>query len=328
MNFINNILNKAAKAVNTEDKIFTVSIDKLHFDEDYKAVFKQEEDKVQRIAEDMKANGFDKSQPIIIDESYAILDGNSRYMACQIAGITKVPVIIKKFESRKDALLYELSLQMNRRNIADDSVLIDTYHTLAYMTDEDGNKLFTDVEIAEKLGVSPRQISKAKEVELKANDEIKEALKAGEISLHKAYTTMKEEKKTETEVTTPKTVEAQAGTELPVQENEEVQTISGFVEETTEKTSDETIIEVPVETGPIEAESTAPVAESLPKPKKPSAEKPQVEKLSLKFKTEDFTLIQNAADAANLSVAEYAMNILMEAVQTSSTEIVSEKETA
>lgn len=76
MNFFNNILNKASKAVTLEDKIFTVSIDKLHFDEDYKAVFKQEEDKVQRIAEDMKANGFDKSQPIIIDENYAILDGN------------------------------------------------------------------------------------------------------------------------------------------------------------------------------------------------------------------------------------------------------------
>nr|MCR5188834.1 ParB/RepB/Spo0J family partition protein [Treponema sp.] len=138
MTFFNNILNKAAKAVSTEDKIFTVSIDKLHFDEDYKAVFKQEKDKVQRIAEDMKENGFDKSQPIIIDENYAILDGNSRYMACQIAGITKVPVIIKKFESKRDALLYELGLQMNRRNIADDSVLIDTYHTLAEKKDEEG----------------------------------------------------------------------------------------------------------------------------------------------------------------------------------------------
>ena len=159
MSFINNILNKAAKAVNTEDKIFTVSIDKLHFDEDYKAVFKQEEDKVQRIAEDMKANGFDKSQPIILDENYAILDGNSRFMACQIAGITKVPVIIKKFESKKEALLYALGLQMNRRNIADESILIDTYNKLAAMKDEEGNKLSTDVEIAEKLRVSPRQIS-------------------------------------------------------------------------------------------------------------------------------------------------------------------------
>lgn len=309
MSFINNILNKAAKAVNTEDKIFTVSIEKLHFDEDYKAVFKQEEDKVQRIAEDMKANGFDKSQPIILDENYAILDGNSRYMACQIAGITKVPVIIKKFESKKEALLYALGLQMNRRNIADESILIDTYNKLAAMKDEEGNKLFTDVEIAEKLRVSPRQISKAKEVDLKATAEIKAALRAGEISLHKAYTTMKEEKKTE---------------EMPVQE----ETPSEVVEETTESTPD-AVIEAPVETAAIESDDTSPAVESLPKPKKPSAEKPQVEKLSLKFKPGDFVLIQNAAQAANVSVAEYAMNILMKSVQTIPTaETVSEKETA
>ena len=312
MSFINNILNKAAKAVNTEDKIFTLSIEKLHFDEDYKAVFKQEEDKVQRIAEDMKANGFDKSQPIILDENYAILDGNSRYMACQIAGITKVPVIIKKFESKKETLLYALGLQMNRRNIADESILIDTYNKLAAMKDEEGNKLFTDVEIAEKLRVSPRQISKAKEVDLKATDEIKAALRAGEISLHKAYTTMKEEKKTE---------------EIPVQE-EEAQTPSEVVEETTERTPD-AVIEATVETAAIESDDTSPAVESLPKPKKPSAEKPQVEKLSLKFKPGDFVLIQNAAQAANVSVAAYAMNILMKSVQTiPAAETVSEKETA
>ena len=299
MTFFNNILNKAAKAVSTEDKIFTVSIDKLHFDEDYKAVFKQEEDKVQRIAEDMKANGFDKSQPIIIDENYAILDGNSRFMACQIAGITKVPVIIKKFESRKNALLYELGLQMNRRNIADDSVLIDTYHTVAAMKDEEGNKLFTDVEIAEKLGVSPRQISKAKEVDLKANDELKDALKNGEISLNKAYNSMKEE------------MEAK---EEPEVKSEEV--TSALAEaETPEASADE-------------AKTATPVAESTTKARKPAAEKPVVEKLSLKFKPEDFVLLQNAADSANLSVTEYAMNILMDSVLASSTETVSEKETA
>ena len=312
MNFIN-ILNKAAKAVNTvatEDKIFTVSIDKLHFDEDYKAVFKQEEDKVQRIAEDMKANGFDKSQPIIIDENYAILDGNSRYMACQIAGIIKAPVIIKKFESRKDALLYELGLQMNRRNIADDSILIDTYHTLAAIKDAEGNKLFTDVEIAEKLGVSPRQISKAKEVDLKANDELKDALKSGEITLNKAYNSMKEELKAKEEVQ-----------EKPEEKVEEVSTVPVAIET-------KAPVEVEAEVPETPAETATPVAESLPKPKKPSAEKPAVEKLSLKFKPEDLTLIQNAADAANLSVSEYAMNILMEAVQATSAEIVSEKETA
>lgn len=302
MNFFNNILNKAAKAVTLEDKIFTVSIDKLHFDEDYKAVFKQEGDKVQCIAEDMNANGFDKAQPIIIDENYAILDGNSRFMACQIAGITKVPVIIKKFESRKDALLYELGLQMNRRNIADDSVLIDTYHTVAAMKDEEGNKLFTDIEIAEKLGVSPRQISKAKEVDLKANDELKDALKNGEISLNKAYNSMKKEIKAKNEPEEVAYTPAEVETETP------------------EASADE-------------AKITATIAESSPKAKNPasektSVEKPSVEKLSLKFKQEDFVLLQNAADSANLSVTEYAMNILMGAIYSSSTETVSEKETA
>lgn len=248
----------------------------------------------------MKANGFDKSQPIILDENYAILDGNSRFMACQIAGITKVPVIIKKFESKKDALLYALGLQMNRRNIADESILIDTYNKLAAMKDEEGNKLFTDVEIAEKLRVSPRQISKAKEVDLKATDEIKAALRAGEISLHKAYTTMKEEKKTE---------------EMPVQKVEEVQSVSESVEEITNET-DVVAVETPAEPVAIKTETSTLETESLQKPKKPSAEKPQVEKLSLKFKPEDFTLIQNAAQAANVSVAEYALNILMKSVQT------------
>ena len=297
MDFFNNLMaktkattSKAAKTIDTAaksiitEKIIMVSVDKLHFDKDFKAVFKQEEEKVNRIADDMKANGFDKSQPIIVNSDFAILDGNSRYMATKIAGIKKVPVIMKQFESKKDAILYELNLQMNRRNIASDDVLIETYHTIAAMTDEKGNKLFTDVEIAKKLGVSPRQISKAKEVDLKASVEIKESLSEGTISLNQAYNQMKEELK-------------------PAEENVEVQ--EKMVTETTS-----------VEVTPV-------------KPKKTTSEKPAMEKLNLKFKTEDFVLIQNAADAAKLSVTEYAMKILMESVHINPvTEPVSEKETA
>lgn len=276
-------IDNAAKSILTE-KIIMVSVDKLHFDKDYKAVFKQEEDKVKRIAEDMKIHGYDKSQPLIVDKNLGILDGSSRFMATQIAGIKKVPVVIKQFKNKKDAILYELNLQMNRRNIASDDVLIETYHTIAAMTDEKGNKLFTDVEIAKKLGVSPRQISKAKEVDLKASVEIKESLSEGTISLNQAYNQMKEEIK-------------------PTEEKVEVQE-----EVTTETTS--------VEVTPV-------------KPKKTSSEKPAMEKLNLKFKPEDFVLIQNAADAANLSVTEYVMNLVMSTVQTTSAaDSVSEKETA
>jgi len=301
MNFINTLMAKtkastskaaetidnAAKSILTE-KIIMVSVDKLHFDKDYKAVFKQEEDKVKRIAEDMKIHGYDKSQPLIVDKNLGILDGSSRFMATQIAGIKKVPVVIKHFENKKDAILYELNLQMNRRNIASDDVLIETYHTIAAMTDEKGNKLLTDVEIAQRLGVSPRQISKAKEVDLKASDEIKESLSEGTISLNQAYNQMKEELK-------------------PAEEKEEVQ-------EAVVTQADEKLI---------------PEAEPAQKVKKIPSEKPAMEKLNLKFKPEDFVLIQNAADAAKLSVAEYVMNLVMSTVQTTpATDSVSEKETA
>lgn len=305
MSFINTIMAKtkasttkaaetidnAAKSILTE-KIIMVSVDKLHFDKDYKAVFKQEEDKVKRIAEDMKIHGYDKSQPLIVDKNLGILDGSSRFMATQIAGIKKVPVVIKQFKNKKDAILYELNLQMNRRNIASDDVLIETYHTIAAMTDEKGNKLFTDVEIAKKLGVSPRQISKAKEVELKASDEIKESLSEGTISLNQAYNQMKEEIK-------------------PAEER----------------------VEDPEELASQPAESTdlVTVAETTPTPKakKISSEKPAMAKLNLKFKPEDFVLIQNAADAAKLSVTEYVMNLVMSTAQTTpAADSVSEKETA
>ena len=53
------------KTVKTNDKdnakIKMVEVSQLHFDRDFKNVFQQENDKVAEIANDMRANGFDKS---------------------------------------------------------------------------------------------------------------------------------------------------------------------------------------------------------------------------------------------------------------------------
>ena len=282
---------KTAATSAKADKMIMVSVEKLHFDKDYKAVFKQEEDKVQRIADDMKANGFDKSQPIIVDKDFSILDGNSRFMACEIAGITKVPVIIKEFDSKKDALLYELNLQMNRRNIKEDSVLIETYNTLASITDENGNKLFTDVEIAEKLGVSPRQISKAKEVDLKASDEIKEALSSGEITLNKAYNQMKDEEK---------------GDAVADEVTENVSPV-----ETSESVVADVVTESESENA--ESESEEPNCDSNPGTavyKEPK--KKDYERVILKFSLSDFDVLKTLADEKSQSVAELILDITKE----------------
>ncbi len=70
------------KKANDKDdaKIKLVEVGLLHFDRDFKNVFQQENDKVAEIANDMKANGFDKSRPIIVTEAYIIVDGHSRFM--------------------------------------------------------------------------------------------------------------------------------------------------------------------------------------------------------------------------------------------------------
>ncbi|MBQ1197957.1 MAG: ParB-like nuclease domain-containing protein, partial [Spirochaetaceae bacterium] len=100
-------------------KIKMVEVSALRFDRDFKNVFQQENDKVIEIANDMKVNGFDKSRPIIVTEDYIIVDGHSRFLAAKKAGLVKVPVIIKKFESRDETIEYEYKMQLNSRRLTD-----------------------------------------------------------------------------------------------------------------------------------------------------------------------------------------------------------------
>ena len=85
-----NIFGIKNKKANDKDnaKIKLVEVAQLHFDRDFKNVFQQENDKVTEIANDMIANGFDKSRPIIVTEAYIIVDGHSRFMAAKKADAT------------------------------------------------------------------------------------------------------------------------------------------------------------------------------------------------------------------------------------------------
>lgn len=226
-----------------------------------------------------------KANPITLSQDNILIEGHTRYLAAQKAGIKKIAVVYKHFASRLEMLEYAYKQQLHRRNLSEQEIFT-SYKKLRELTNEDGKKAKTDVEIAEELHVSPRQLTKMKEVEKKASPKIMEAFTEGTISLNQAYNQMKDDLK-------------------PAEEQVEVQegdAATSVVDET-KKTSS--------------------------KPKKASADKPAMEKLNLKFKPEDFALLQNAADASNFSVAEYVMNLVMSSVQTNSAiETVSEIETA
>lgn len=272
----------AAKSFNT-DKIKWVAIDRITINPKIKSIFAQNETEISNICEDMKINGYNAGNPATVSQDGVLVEGHTRYLAAQRAGLQKIAVVYKHFESEQEMVEYAYKQQLHRRNLSEQDIF-NAYKKLRELTNEEGKKAKTDVQIAEELNISPRQIAKMKEVERKASPEVMEAFSEGTISLNQAYNQMKEELK-------------------PAQERAEVQG-----EMATEKTS--------VEVTPV-------------KPKKTPSEKPAMEKLNLKFKPEDFVLIQNAADAAKLSVTEYVMNLVMSTVQTTpAADSVSEKETA
>lgn len=188
----------------SSERIQMVELSKLKSDADFKGLFPQEQDKVKRIADDMLVRGFDKSQPIILTKDWSILDGNSRRLAAEIAGIRYVPVIFKEFENKTEALKYELHLQLDRRNLSD-SELFNMFQKLEELKnqskfDKKSLEEFTDSKLAAKLQKSERQVQKMRELSKKAEPEMLEKVSAGAMSINQAY---KEVKKIEKPIKRP-----------------------------------------------------------------------------------------------------------------------------
>ena len=105
------------------------------------------EEKIQELAQSIKENGL--IQPIIVRKSpvlgYEILAGERRYRASIAAGLSEVPVIVKRL-SDQDMMLHSIIENLQREN------LNPIEEAKAYQSLID--KGFTHTEIAEKMGKS------------------------------------------------------------------------------------------------------------------------------------------------------------------------------
>lgn len=175
----------------TDTKIKMIELAKLRYDQDFKNVFQQEKDKVTEISNDMKINGFDKTRPIVITESYIIVDGHSRFMAAKKAGLKKVPVIIKKFESHDETIEYEYRMQLNSRRLSDGEYLAAFIKLDELRKKNPKTQGSSDEAIGRQLNKSARQICKIRELTKKASPEIITKIKTGKLSINKAYELIK-----------------------------------------------------------------------------------------------------------------------------------------
>jgi len=181
------------------------------------------------IAEDMKKNGFDASKPLVIWQGKNLLiDGHTRLLAAKESGIQEVTVNERNFADEDEAVEYAIRCQKNRRNLEDKDIfqciaVLDKRMQSGERTDlaPDGARSDKSAKAtACLLGINHRKVERTRTVWDKASDEVKDAVRTGDISINAAYN---------------KTVKPDKGSpeslQLAAEEIEKIDTVIGIIKE-------------------------------------------------------------------------------------------------
>ena len=163
----------AAKADDGDDRVLYVDINdirpnsaqpRIHFDED----------KLAELASSIKTNGV--IQPLIVRESgtgYELVAGERRWRASRLAGLRKVPCIVRNFDDRQNAIVAIIE-NMQREDLNP----IEEAKGLRSMTEKYG---FTQEQVSASLGRSRTYIANSIRL-LKLPEEIQEYVSNGQMS--------------------------------------------------------------------------------------------------------------------------------------------------
>ena len=164
---------KAADAGDDEDRVLYIDINdirpnsaqpRIHFDEA----------KLSELASSIKTNGV--IQPLIVRENsagYELVAGERRWRASRIAGLRKVPCIVRNFDDRQNAIVAIIE-NMQREDLNP----IEEAKGLRSMTEKYG---FTQEQVSASLGRSRTYITNSIRL-LKLPDEIQEYVSSGQMS--------------------------------------------------------------------------------------------------------------------------------------------------
>jgi hypothetical protein len=109
-----------------------LKLEEIKTAEPFKSLFPIEGKVLGRVQEDMKRNGYDPCQSVVLwSEKGLVIDGQTRLEAAKNLGLEEVPVHEKSFADENEALAYAIHSQRDRRNLtsADIIRLIDTLDT-------------------------------------------------------------------------------------------------------------------------------------------------------------------------------------------------------
>ncbi len=173
-----------------------MSLSRIENDERFESLFSVSEEVLQRITKSIADNGFDQSQPVHIwktDGRNILIDGYTRVRASRDAGLKTVPVYEHEFQSFEEAYKYVLSLQVNRRNLSSEELLIQVRHLM----ESEFVKNYKGVKaqyISDTLGVSKRTVQRAMTINRLADEETLDEIAQQKLSLSKAEEKVLDEK--------------------------------------------------------------------------------------------------------------------------------------
>ncbi len=181
-----------------------VNTDSLRTAAPFKNLFPIREDILNKIAEDMKQHGFDRAHPIAVwsGHNLTVVDGHTRLLAAIKLGFPQVPVVLKKFANEEKALEYAIDSQANRRNLTDAELmkclsLLDRRRKVGRPRKGDATTGKSAEQTAMLLGTSRGTVEKIRSIIDHAPEEIKDAVRSGNLTINKAYVITMEKVKTD-----------------------------------------------------------------------------------------------------------------------------------
>jgi len=185
-----------------------VNISEIKTAEPFKNLFPINPKDLTAITENMEKVGYDKSQPVIIWAGKNILvDGHTRLIAAERAGLDDVPVYPHEFASEQEALEYAIHNQRDRRNMTDADILrcieaLDNRQSHGgdrksgnFKPPSGALKQKSAKQTADILGTSQRKVERTRTVLDHADEKTKQEVKSGRKSIYQAYTETQEKRK-------------------------------------------------------------------------------------------------------------------------------------
>jgi ParB family chromosome partitioning protein len=193
-----------------------VKLDSISTAEPFKTLFAINPVVIDKIVDDIMANGFDASQPLHIwKEKGILIDGHTRLEAAKRADLFQVPVYEHSFDSEASALEYAIHMQRDRRNLSDAELYacileLDKRgtHGGARFKGPSGPLGSSKQKTAAIVGTSTNKIQKVRTISDHAPADVKDELKKGKLSINQAYTRTQQARN-------PRTILPSGSTTLP-----------------------------------------------------------------------------------------------------------------